>query len=158
MEIDRIKTDICFSIYSITETNVKVFLGRQQQSGSDPNEISRSVDRVITHPSYSTSTQNNDIALLQLSSSVTFTDYVRPVCLAAAGSVFGGGTKSWITGWGKLNSAGEFNQTRQRFKTLNNVSQQNDSNMTVSTDLCCRHISSKHTARGADTNCEQQCL
>lgn len=82
--------------------------------------------QVINHPSYSTSTQNNDIALLQLSSPVTFTDYIRPVCLAAAGSVFGGGTKSWITGWGKLNSGGEFNQTRQRFKTLNNVSQEND--------------------------------
>uniref|UniRef100_A0A671LU08 Acrosin n=1 Tax=Sinocyclocheilus anshuiensis TaxID=1608454 RepID=A0A671LU08_9TELE len=54
---------------------------------------------------YSTTTQNNDIALLQLSSSVTFTDYIRPVCLAAAGSVFGGGTKSWITGWGKLKFA-----------------------------------------------------
>uniref|UniRef100_A0A671LTE9 Trypsin-3-like n=1 Tax=Sinocyclocheilus anshuiensis TaxID=1608454 RepID=A0A671LTE9_9TELE len=61
--------------------------------------ISRTVTRLITHPSYSTTTQNNDIALLQLSSSVTFTDYIRPVCLAAAGSVFGGGTKSWITGW-----------------------------------------------------------
>uniref|UniRef100_A0A671LZT1 Trypsin-3-like n=1 Tax=Sinocyclocheilus anshuiensis TaxID=1608454 RepID=A0A671LZT1_9TELE len=61
--------------------------------------------RLITHPSYSTTTQNNDIALLQLSSSVTFTDYIRPVCLAAAGSVFGGGTKSWITGWGKLKFA-----------------------------------------------------
>uniref|UniRef100_A0A672S0P5 Acrosin n=1 Tax=Sinocyclocheilus grahami TaxID=75366 RepID=A0A672S0P5_SINGR len=65
-------------------------------------EISRIVTRLINHPSCSTTTQNNDIALLQLSSSVTFTDYIKPVCLAAAGSVFGGGTKSWITGWGKL--------------------------------------------------------
>ncbi|XP_051742267.1 trypsin [Ctenopharyngodon idella] len=93
----------CFQ--STTASNIKIYLGRQQQSGSNPNEISRTVTQVITHPSYSTTTQNNDIALLRLSSSVTFTNYIRPVCLAAAGSVFGGGTKSWITGWGKLNFA-----------------------------------------------------
>uniref|UniRef100_A0A671PFD5 Zgc:112038 n=1 Tax=Sinocyclocheilus anshuiensis TaxID=1608454 RepID=A0A671PFD5_9TELE len=86
--------------------NVKMYLGRHLQMGSNPNEISRIVTRLITHPSYSTTTQNNDIALLQLSSSVTFTDYIKPVCLAAAGSVFGGGTKSWITGWGKLSFVG----------------------------------------------------
>uniref|UniRef100_A0A673HAN9 Trypsin-like n=1 Tax=Sinocyclocheilus rhinocerous TaxID=307959 RepID=A0A673HAN9_9TELE len=96
---------IFVSIYSTAVSNVKIYLGRQLQTGSNPNEISRTVTRLITHPSYSTTTQNNDIALLQLSSSVTFTDYIRPVCLAAAGSVFGGGTKSWITGWGKLKFA-----------------------------------------------------
>ncbi|XP_077068337.1 trypsin-3-like [Siphateles boraxobius] len=92
----------CFK--SITASNVRIYLGRQLQSGSNPFEVSRTVTQIIIHPSYSTSTQNNDLALLQLSSSVTFTDYIRPVCLAAAGSVFGGGTKSWITGWGKLSS------------------------------------------------------
>lgn len=100
---------IFVSIYSTAVSNVKIYLGRHLQTGSNPNEISRTVTRLIIHPSYSTINQNNDIALLQLSSSVTFTDYIRPVCLAAAGSVFGGGTKSWITGWGKLNSGGEFN-------------------------------------------------
>ncbi|XP_043089715.1 trypsin-3-like [Puntigrus tetrazona] len=93
----------CFQ--STASSNVKIYLGRQLQSGSNPNEISRTVIQLIIHPSYSTASQNNDIALLQLSSSVTFTDYIKPVCLAAAGSVLGGGTKSWITGWGKLNSA-----------------------------------------------------
>ncbi|KAF4116314.1 hypothetical protein G5714_003803 [Onychostoma macrolepis] len=92
----------CFR--STASYNVKIYLGRHLQTGSNSNEISRTVTRLITHPSYSSTTQNNDIALLQLSSSVTFTDYIRPVCLAATGSVFGGGTKSWITGWGKLNS------------------------------------------------------
>ncbi len=102
---------IVVSIYSTASYNVKIYLGRQLQTGSNPNEISRTVTRLITHPSYSSTTQNNDIALLQLSSSVSFTDYIRPVCLTANGSVFGGGTTGWITGWGKLNSAGEFNQT-----------------------------------------------
>uniref|UniRef100_A0A671LTD5 Acrosin n=1 Tax=Sinocyclocheilus anshuiensis TaxID=1608454 RepID=A0A671LTD5_9TELE len=90
-------------IYNITlsETDIHMDLLYRELEQT----ISRTVTRLITHPSYSTTTQNNDIALLQLSSSVTFTDYIRPVCLAAAGSVFGGGTKSWITGWGKLKFA-----------------------------------------------------
>uniref|UniRef100_A0A673KFM6 Zgc:112038 n=1 Tax=Sinocyclocheilus rhinocerous TaxID=307959 RepID=A0A673KFM6_9TELE len=95
----------CFQ--NTAASNVKIYLGHHLQTGSNPNEISRIVTRLITHPSYSTTTKNNDIALLQLSSSVTFTDYIKPVCLAAAGSVFGGGTKSWITGWGKLNFVGD---------------------------------------------------
>ncbi|KAL0180384.1 hypothetical protein M9458_025826, partial [Cirrhinus mrigala] len=35
-------------------------------------------------------------------SSVTFNDYIRPVCLAAHNSVFNNGTDSWITGWGNI--------------------------------------------------------
>jgi len=114
-----------FSITSITASNVKIYLGRQLQSGSNPFELSKTVTQIIPHPNYSPTTQNNDIALLQLSSSVTFSAYIRPVCLAATGSVFAAGTESWVSGWGKLNSEGQFNQTRQRFKTLNNVSQEN---------------------------------
>ncbi|XP_038565982.1 chymotrypsinogen B-like [Micropterus salmoides] len=56
----------------------------------------------IKHPNYNTTTNDNDIALLKLSSPVNFTDYIRPVCLAAAGSVFNAGTTCWVTGWGKI--------------------------------------------------------
>ncbi|XP_073688757.1 chymotrypsinogen A-like [Garra rufa] len=92
----------CFK--NTVASDVNIYLGRHLQTGSNLSEISRTVTKLISHPKYSTTTQNNDIALLQLSSSVAFTDYIKPVCLAAAGSVFGEGTMSWITGWGKLKS------------------------------------------------------
>uniref|UniRef100_A0A3B4Y8W5 Peptidase S1 domain-containing protein n=1 Tax=Seriola lalandi dorsalis TaxID=1841481 RepID=A0A3B4Y8W5_SERLL len=50
---------------------------------------------------------DNDIALLRLSSTVDFTNFIRPVCLAAAGSVFRAGTTCWVTGWGTI-SRSEF--------------------------------------------------
>ncbi|XP_051770091.1 testisin-like isoform X5 [Ctenopharyngodon idella] len=88
---------LSFSIFSLT-----VVLGRQTQNGFNLNEVSKNVKLIIKHPSYNRHTNNNDIALLKLSSPVTFTDYISPVCLAADGSVFNNGTDSWITGWGNI--------------------------------------------------------
>ncbi|XP_058645485.1 tryptase-like [Onychostoma macrolepis] len=85
---------------------IRIYLGRQRQSGSNPNEALRTARTVINHPTYNNPRHDNDITLLQLSSSVTFTDYIRPVCLAAAGSKFAAGTDSWVTGWGTLQSGG----------------------------------------------------
>lgn len=106
-----------FSIFSYTAPNVKVSLGRQTLSGSNSNAVSITVTQIIVHPGYTDSQKNNDLALLQLSSSVTFNDYIRPVCLAAAGSTFDPGTNCWITGWGKLNfdSKQHSSKTHPRF-------------------------------------------
>ena len=84
----------------------KVILGRQNQDGNNPNEVSRTISRIVCHPNYDTSTSDNDICLLQLSSSVTFTDYILPVCLAADGSTFNSGVINWVTGWGTTSSGG----------------------------------------------------
>uniref|UniRef100_A0A671LFT9 Peptidase S1 domain-containing protein n=1 Tax=Sinocyclocheilus anshuiensis TaxID=1608454 RepID=A0A671LFT9_9TELE len=54
------------------------------------------------HPNHS----DNDIALLRLSSAVTFNEYIRPVCLAGLNSSFPSGTSSWVTGWGNIQSGG----------------------------------------------------
>lgn len=96
-----------FSVYSVIASNIVMYFGRHSQLGLNPNETYRTASRIIVHPKYNLIKFDSDIALVQLSSSVTFSDYIRPVCLAAAGSVFGGGTESWITGWGLLKSEGE---------------------------------------------------
>ncbi|GAA6111735.1 uncharacterized protein LOC113660546 [Tachysurus ichikawai] len=85
-------------------SSLTVYLGKQTLKASNPNEIARSVKQVIIHPSYNGATQDNDIALLLLSSSVTFTNYIRPVCLAGQGSSFPDGTNCLITGWGSIAS------------------------------------------------------
>ena len=83
-------------------------MGRQSLEGENPNEVSIDVAQIVLHPNYDSDSSDNDIALLKLSSPVTFTDYIRPVCLAAGDSVFNNGTDSWVTGWGRINEGGEF--------------------------------------------------
>ncbi|XP_042559193.1 transmembrane protease serine 9-like [Clupea harengus] len=90
----------CFS--STNPNGLTVYLGRQTQQGSNPNEVSRSLDRIVLHPNYDSDTSDNDIAMLRLSSPVQFSNFIRPVCLAASGSVFNNGTDSWVTGWGNI--------------------------------------------------------
>uniref|UniRef100_A0A3B5A532 chymotrypsin n=1 Tax=Stegastes partitus TaxID=144197 RepID=A0A3B5A532_9TELE len=93
----------CFS----STLGLIVYLGRDTQQSLNPNEVSRTLLRVIRHPDYNSVTNDNDIALLQLSSAVDFTDYIRPVCLAAEDSDFPSGTSCWVTGWGDIQSGGE---------------------------------------------------
>uniref|UniRef100_A0A667X3T3 Peptidase S1 domain-containing protein n=1 Tax=Myripristis murdjan TaxID=586833 RepID=A0A667X3T3_9TELE len=89
----------CFSRWV---TIKKVSLGRQSLQGNNPNQVTQTVAEIILHPNYDSDTSDNDIALLRLSSPVKFTDYIRPVCLAASDSVFNNGTDSWVTGWGRI--------------------------------------------------------
>lgn len=83
---------------------MEVFLGRTNQAGPNPNEVSRGVAQAVCHPLYDSSTVDNDMCLLKLSAPVTFTDYIYPVCLAAANSTVHTGTNSWVTGWGKADN------------------------------------------------------
>uniref|UniRef100_A0A672JN13 Peptidase S1 domain-containing protein n=1 Tax=Salarias fasciatus TaxID=181472 RepID=A0A672JN13_SALFA len=93
----------CFS----STSGWMISLGRENLEGNNPNAVTISVSRIILHPDYDRRSSDNDIALLRLSSPVTFTDYIRPVCLAASESVFNNGTDSWVTGWGAVKEGGE---------------------------------------------------
>ncbi|XP_074476439.1 chymotrypsin-like protease CTRL-1 [Sebastes fasciatus] len=82
--------------------NWLLYLGRETQSGPNDNEVNRTVSQIIRHPDYNNTLFNNDIALMKLSTPVTFTDFIRPVCLASNTSQFHNSTPCWTTGWGRL--------------------------------------------------------
>ena len=59
----------------------------------------------INHPSYSSSTQNNDFAIIKLGSPVVFSERVSPVCLPSASTNYDARVAT-VTGWGTLSSGG----------------------------------------------------
>ncbi|XP_069801899.1 transmembrane protease serine 2 isoform X2 [Dendropsophus ebraccatus] len=66
-----------------------------------------SVERVIAHPNYNTETKDNDIALMKLKNSITFTaTTIRPVCLPNTGMPWTSTQSCWISGWGYTKQGG----------------------------------------------------
>ncbi|KAF1379060.1 hypothetical protein PFLUV_G00172110 [Perca fluviatilis] len=89
----------CF--YPSTSTSgLTVYLGRDNQQSPNPNEVSRSLSKIIINPNYDPNTNDSDVSLLLLSSPVNVTNFTRPVCLAQPGSTYSSGTTCWVTGWG----------------------------------------------------------
>jgi len=62
-------------------SNFEIRLGGILATDPEPGVIHVGVSRAILYPYYNHSEITGDIALLKLSSPVTFTDTIRPVCL-----------------------------------------------------------------------------
>lgn len=85
-----------------------IYLGWQTQGGPNPNQVKCKVVQIIIHPDYRDALRNNSVALMKLSSPVTFSNYIRPICLASSSSRFSNNTLCWATGWERLNFTGEY--------------------------------------------------
>uniref|UniRef100_A0A6E8W9U3 Peptidase S1 domain-containing protein n=1 Tax=Anopheles coluzzii TaxID=1518534 RepID=A0A6E8W9U3_ANOCL len=66
---------------TIPKTLVTVHLGQLDLKEKDEYTQTHSLQEIILHPKYNSSSIINDIALLKLSSQITMTKYVQPVCL-----------------------------------------------------------------------------
>uniref|UniRef100_F6R493 Peptidase S1 domain-containing protein n=1 Tax=Xenopus tropicalis TaxID=8364 RepID=F6R493_XENTR len=97
----------CFE-YSKSPSDYKIRLGAYQLSLISPHEITSTVDSIIVNSPNSSST-NTDIALIRLTSPITYTKYILPICLPSTSDGFTEGMECWVTGWGTIASQGEVN-------------------------------------------------
>ncbi|ELK10992.1 Prostasin [Pteropus alecto] len=80
----------------------EVKLGAHQLDAYTPEAEVRTVAQIILHTSYRHEGSQGDIALLHLSSPITFSRYIRPICLPAANASFPNGLQCTVTGWGHV--------------------------------------------------------
>ncbi|CAB0038382.1 unnamed protein product [Trichogramma brassicae] len=76
----------------------------KRESLPSPYEQVLRVDYVVTHPNYNNTGYINDIVLLRLEKPMTFSDYVRPVCLPSREPQHD--ELCTVTGWGQLYEIG----------------------------------------------------
>ncbi|XP_024140745.1 serine protease 27 [Oryzias melastigma] len=81
-------------------SNYIVYVGRYQIKNTNQHESVHSVSRVVIPSSYVESYKGQDVALVQLSTPITWSDYARPVCLPSSGTLFSAGMRCYVTGWG----------------------------------------------------------
>ncbi|XP_071452264.1 serine protease filzig [Hetaerina americana] len=67
--------------------------------------ITRNVRRVIVHRRYDAATFENDLALLELDSAVTYQQHIVPICMPKDNEDFTGRVAT-VTGWGRLKYGG----------------------------------------------------
>ena len=64
-------------------------------------ELTINVRKVFVHPNYVAGIFDNDLALLELDSPVTFQEHILPICLPPVENDYAGGVAT-VAGWGSL--------------------------------------------------------
>lgn len=106
----------CFRTHddaNLIPSNWQTYSGMQDQYKLDGTQL-RSLKRIITHPDYSQMTFDYDVALLELSEPLQFTNTIQPICLPVSSHVFPAGMSCWVTGWGLLREGGQKAQLLQK--------------------------------------------
>lgn len=77
-------------------------MGSTALNGADSMAVKINLKRVIQHPHFNPLTLDFDVAVVELSSPLTFNKFVQPVCLPSALQKFPAGWKCMISGWGNI--------------------------------------------------------
>ncbi|KAM6928617.1 chymotrypsin-like elastase family member 2A [Lycodopsis pacificus] len=86
--------------------NYSVELGKHSLKTSEEGSTARRAATIIPHEDYNIILSRNDIALIKLSSPVTFSDTLVPTCVPERGVVLPHGAPCYVTGWGRLSTSG----------------------------------------------------
>ncbi|PIO12072.1 hypothetical protein AB205_0118060, partial [Aquarana catesbeiana] len=89
---------------SKSPADYQVSLGTYKLSQYNSNAVVSKVQRILINSTYQSSVTGGDIALLRLSKSITFTNFIQPICLPSASITFYPNMSCWVTGWGNVAS------------------------------------------------------
>ncbi|XP_073491191.1 serine protease 33-like, partial [Aquarana catesbeiana] len=92
--------------HPIQLSNYKVYLGMHQLDVISSHTVVTNVSNIIVNSNFANEGGPGDIALLQLATPVTYSQYIMPICLPSSTTTFPCGTECWVTGWGTRSSGG----------------------------------------------------
>ncbi|XP_046879507.1 suppressor of tumorigenicity 14 protein homolog [Hypomesus transpacificus] len=85
----------------------RAYMGMRVMNTGSNAAVTRLIRRIFLHTQYDQFTSDYDIALLELSAPIIFSELVQPVCVPAPSHAFTTGTTCFVTGWGVLMEDGE---------------------------------------------------
>ncbi|RZC36245.1 chymotrypsin BI [Asbolus verrucosus] len=128
---------------------ITAYLGVVSLSSSS-GRVTASASRIVAHPSYSSSTLANDIALIQLSTSVALSSYVQTIPLAS--STLGSGVSVQVSGFGRTSDSSSSISDRLNYVGLTTISNSVCANtygsIIQSGIVCCKGSSIQSTCNG----------
>ncbi|CAG9822560.1 unnamed protein product [Phaedon cochleariae] len=95
---DRYLVTAANNVIGLTPLDMKIGVGQYDICFPDVNSINVSVATIIINPEFSPGNRAHDIALLKLSTPITFTRTVQPICLAAQNARYLGQVAT-VSGW-----------------------------------------------------------
>ncbi|XP_073670118.1 polyserase-2-like [Paramisgurnus dabryanus] len=134
-------TASCFS-RSTNASLWTVILGRLNQNGSNPNEVSVQVANITI-----SNLTGDNIAVVQLASAPKLSNYIQPICVDLGGTSFNVNATCWTAGWG----SGSATQTLQQIQTT----VVNCGNSSSNSSICTTAMNLQEGYQGGPLMCKQ---
>jgi len=99
-------------IHGMSASQLSVYAGHQKSPTSEYIAVTSYVSQIIEHPDYNSGSQDNDIAILKLSTKLTFGSGIQPICMPSSEDP-AVGTDCHVSGWGTTSSGGDTSDTLQ---------------------------------------------
>lgn len=71
-----------------------------------PHTVKSRVRAIIVHSAFDKNTFENDLAVIKLTDSIKFNEFIQPICLPDAPLVVSNETPCYISGWGYTQEKG----------------------------------------------------